>query len=151
MTNLILKINLNVGDPINTDHGTGIVIGFERFDRKGKSAPMGDVFRGKERIIIKLDEGHTWCFEGSYALFAHEYAKFNNTHNGEWRSIKHNPPTVKQGYLTRYSDHPDTYRQMYFRPVKLGCSDSQWCVDETYGQSWQGKLPDEWFYWFPKE
>jgi len=64
-----------VGDKVLVDHGTGVVIGFERF-LKGFSAPMGDVQLGDERIFIKLDTGHTWQHNG--VAFGEVYASFNH-------------------------------------------------------------------------
>ena len=65
------------GATLLTEHGAGVVVGFERFDSSGFSAPMADIQKGKERIIIELSAGHNWPCKGNYALYFHEIKKFN--------------------------------------------------------------------------
>ena len=68
---------MKTGDKVTTNHGKAIVIGFERFDKDGMTAPMADTFNGSERILCKLEPDSTWPFEGVYALYLHEYEKLN--------------------------------------------------------------------------
>lgn len=66
-----------IGSIINTPHGRARVLGFERFDKDGMTAPLGNTWRGSERIICELLPNHTWCFNGNYGLYAHEYKELN--------------------------------------------------------------------------
>jgi hypothetical protein len=65
------------GDTLNTRHGSGVVIGFERFNSKGFSDTMADIQKGKERIILKLNEGSTWNSSEFYALYFSEITLYN--------------------------------------------------------------------------
>lgn len=78
---------LKIGDRINVEHGTGVIIGFERFNDKGMSAPMANTieYQGEDkygkyygRTILKLDEGHTWPLNyTTYAEYPHTIIKLN--------------------------------------------------------------------------
>ena len=65
------------GRVIDTPHGKATILGFERFDRKGNTAPHNEYFLGNERTVCKLHEGHTWCFEGNYCMYPAELKEFN--------------------------------------------------------------------------
>lgn len=61
---------VKVGDRLKVPHGVGTVVGFERFDAEGFSAPMADVDDGVNRIVLRLDPGHSWpCGDRNYAVF----------------------------------------------------------------------------------
>ena len=66
-------IKLHVGQYLQTPHGFGRIIGFERFDKDGFSAPMASEWRGEERVLLNLLPGHTWPSASDvYALFARQ-------------------------------------------------------------------------------
>jgi len=66
-------IKLHVGQYLQTPHGVGRIIGFERFDKDGFSAPMASEWRGEERVLLNLLPGHTWPNASEvYALFARQ-------------------------------------------------------------------------------
>ena len=71
-------MSIQIGDTVHTPHGLGYVVGFERFDEDGWTAPMGDSWNGNERILCNLDDPREWPFDGLYALFPHEYKELNN-------------------------------------------------------------------------
>lgn len=56
---------MKVGDKVLTNHGQGVVVGWESFDLKGNSRELSTVDNGN-RVAVKLDEGHSWCFNGLY-------------------------------------------------------------------------------------
>ena len=65
---------------VNTPHGKATILGFERFDKDGNTAPMSQTYRGDERIICKLHEGHTahsYYDNNDYAMYSHEYKNLN--------------------------------------------------------------------------
>ena len=66
--NTILK-----GDTLNTAHGLGVVIGFERFSGMERA----DIQSGKERIILELHDGHNWPCLGNYAFYFKDIKVFN--------------------------------------------------------------------------
>jgi hypothetical protein len=69
---------MKINDTINTPHGKATITGFERFNEKGFSAPPATTYNGDERIICKLNKGHTWSSDdGFYGLFTHEYKALN--------------------------------------------------------------------------
>lgn len=64
---------LHVGQYLQTPHGVGRIIGFERFYKDGFSAPMASEWRGEERVLLNLLPGHTWTPGIKvYALFARQ-------------------------------------------------------------------------------
>lgn len=66
-------IKLHVGQYLQTPHGVGRIIGFERFDEEGFSAPMASEWHGEERVLLNLLPGHTWPSTSDvYALFARQ-------------------------------------------------------------------------------
>jgi hypothetical protein len=71
-------MNILKGDRLKTDHGMATVIGFERFNSKGFTAPMADTigYTG-ERIICTLDSDNTWPCTGNYAAFQHDLVRLN--------------------------------------------------------------------------
>jgi len=70
-------MSFKVGQTINTAHGIATILGFERFDKNGRQAKYSDIYLGHERAICKLDAGHTWCFEGNYAIYTRELKELN--------------------------------------------------------------------------
>ena len=62
---------------VNTPHGKAKVLGYERFDKEGMTAPMSQTRIGDERILCELLPGHTWLHDGVYALYSHEYEELN--------------------------------------------------------------------------
>lgn len=71
---------MRVGETVNTPHGDATVLGFERFDAEGQTAPMADTYSGGERIICKLSPNHTalgYYDKNNYALYTHEYEELN--------------------------------------------------------------------------
>lgn len=69
---------MKLGDIINTHHGKATVVGFERFDDKGMTAPMADTWTGEERILCELSEADLWPgFSPLYAVYPHEYKELN--------------------------------------------------------------------------
>jgi len=62
-----------VGARIRTQHGEGVVIGFEAFSPQGDVAPMHLKDNKRGRILVTLDPGHSWAFQDStYAVFRHQ-------------------------------------------------------------------------------
>lgn len=55
----------NVGQRVLGPHGSGTVIGFEEFSFDGfKSEVVAETNNPGDRVVIELDPGHTWAFEG---------------------------------------------------------------------------------------
>jgi hypothetical protein len=71
---------MKINDTINTPHGKATITGFERFNKKGFSAPHATTrsIYEDERIICELQLGHTWQSDSTfYGLYAHEYKALN--------------------------------------------------------------------------
>jgi len=55
------------GDRVKVPHGTGTIVGFERFymthdHRDGQEAPMSEAPNDTgDRAFVKLEPGHTWA------------------------------------------------------------------------------------------
>lgn len=56
---------MQLNDKVLTDHGTGVVVGWEAFDKEGHTIELSKVDNGN-RVAVKLDVGHSWCFDGLY-------------------------------------------------------------------------------------
>lgn len=56
-------MSIEKGNRVSVRCGTGTVVGFEVFTKKGDSAELSDTQSGDERIAVKLDAGHTWSFD----------------------------------------------------------------------------------------
>lgn len=56
---------MELNDKVLTDHGEGVVVGWEAFDRDGKSIELSTEDNGN-RVAVKLNDGHSWCFDGLY-------------------------------------------------------------------------------------
>ncbi|ATW58297.1 hypothetical protein CNR37_00090 [Pseudomonas phage ventosus] len=56
---------MQLNDKVLTDHGEGVVVGWESFNRDGSSAGLSLEDTGN-RVAVKLDDGHSWCFDGLY-------------------------------------------------------------------------------------
>lgn len=65
-------INLQVGQQVNTAHGKGLVVGYEKFLPAGGSLivhnPITDWEQNKEvsRAVLTLQDGHTWGINNEY-------------------------------------------------------------------------------------
>jgi hypothetical protein len=77
-------VHLKLGDRLLVPHGKATVIGFERFNSKGFSAPMSPVQSEAmdERIVCTLDDGHTWPIgkdiSENYCAFPHDIMLLND-------------------------------------------------------------------------
>lgn len=56
---------MQINDKVVTDHGPGVVVGWEAFDKEGNSIELSTEDNGN-RVAVKLDDGHSWCFDGLY-------------------------------------------------------------------------------------
>lgn len=66
-----------LGDFVTTDHGTGTVVGYELLTKSGctllTDVSQDDIPEGSlYRLAIRLDEGHTWSFNGLYYAWPRE-------------------------------------------------------------------------------
>ena len=52
------------GQRVNTNLGPGVIIGFERFDANGMTAPLSDVDveGSRSRVEVELDDPSRWAF-----------------------------------------------------------------------------------------
>ena len=74
-------INIQIGQAVNTAHGAGVYVGIEQFYNQGLSSSVAEVpatdWQGDCRIVVRLNEGHTWSCEGLYCLPLADYQKHN--------------------------------------------------------------------------
>lgn len=68
---------LKKGDRVRVRHGTGTIVGFERFDGDGQPDELAETQADDERVAIALDEDHTWCFNGLYYATPREITLLN--------------------------------------------------------------------------
>lgn len=60
-------------------HGTGTLVGFETFDMYGNQDEMSLTPTTYDpRGVFKLDEGHTWPFDGLYYSWLRDIEEVNN-------------------------------------------------------------------------
>jgi len=62
-------MRFTVGKRYQLTHGTGVYVGYEIFTdhgRTGEIVPQQIDARYNNRRVFKLDEGHTWPFDGLY-------------------------------------------------------------------------------------
>lgn len=74
-------ISIKIGQVINTAHGTGVYIGYEKIDYRHRVYTLyGDLpdFVSPNRILVELDEGHTWLpHQNEYAMTLNDYLTHN--------------------------------------------------------------------------
>lgn len=59
---------METGDRVDTEYGPGMIAGFEVFLLDGKAVIKYEA-DDYERIAVKLDDGHTWCFKNHLCCF----------------------------------------------------------------------------------
>ena len=67
-----------VGKRYQLPHGTGIYLGYEAFEDNGYKSILVEKSidaRWSNRRVFKLDDGHTWPWDGNYNAFESDVTK----------------------------------------------------------------------------